>query len=919
MINIVEGQRYISEMEPELGIGTITNIESRKIHIRFNESNVVRQYAVQSAPLIRVRFKPGDTVTSKENEKFIIDSVEEENGLLYYLGDNKKLSETELSDILSFSTPEDRLKSGLVDDNKTFNLRYKTLSLQSEINLSPVRGFVGGRVELIPHQFFIANEVSSRFIPRVLLSDDTGLGKTIEACLVLHRLIHSERINRVLIIVPESLVNQWFVELYRRFNLIFRIFDEAHCNNIEQSQKDANPFNDDQLGICSLEFYINNTKRREQIINASWDMLVIDEAHHLDDTKDSFKMIEPLCKRTEGLMLLTATPEQAGLTSHFNNLRLIDPLRYHDFQQFLKQATEYRKTAKKIDTILDKSNGNDLSIWEDKKDRKKIEEILDCHGPGRIIFRNTRNVITDFPKRKGILYPLLGNEEQIKKVNILFSNDLTKEDGDMSYDYSEDLRVDWLVSFLENNKNEKVLLICSTVSKAIAIEEALKTRVNFKIAHFHEKMNLIQRDRSAAWFSEKNGARVLICSEIGSEGRNFQFASHLVMFDLPLNPELLEQRIGRLDRIGQKNDIFIHIPYLEGSAREVLSKWYSLGLNSFEENISGVHSLYKEFKDELVSLAEESVKTGKVNVEKLEMLINSTKKSKEKLLLEVENGRDKLLELNSFKPHKAEELINKVKKIDESCELDEFMAGIFSHYHISFDEINKRTFKLKFTDGLEGQFPVPALKKNGMTATFDRNTAVTREDIEFLNRDHPMVRGCIELFLGTVQGNSATAGLKNTGSFEIILETIYVLECIAPKKLNIGRFLPSSPIRIVVNHTGANITESNPFKMFEESLEDIPSAWIKEYPEIIQNLLPEIISKSLEYAEKASKENINKGLNRVNEITGTELTRLINLKKINNSIREDEILSAKNKMAKLNEYIASARLRLDAIRLIKKD
>ena len=81
MINIVEGQRYISEMEPELGIGTITGIESRKVHIRFNESNVVRQYAFQSAPLIRVRFKPGDTITSKENEKFIIDSVEEENGL----------------------------------------------------------------------------------------------------------------------------------------------------------------------------------------------------------------------------------------------------------------------------------------------------------------------------------------------------------------------------------------------------------------------------------------------------------------------------------------------------------------------------------------------------------------------------------------------------------------------------------------------------------------------------------------------------------------------------------------------------------------------------------------------------------------------------------------------------------------------
>lgn len=918
MINIVKGQRYISEMEPELGLGIVTEIENRRLHIWFNESRVVRQYAVQSAPLIRVKFKPGDTVTSKENDSFTVNEVVEQSGLLYYIGEDKKLSEEDLSDIISFSTPEDRLKSGLVDDNETFNLRYKTLTLKSEINLSPVRGFVGGRVELIPHQFYIADEVSSRFIPRVLLSDDTGLGKTIEASLVLHRLIHSERIGRVLIIVPESLVNQWFVELYRRFNLIFRIFDEAHCSDIEQSQSDINPFSDDQMGICSLEFYINSKKRREQINGVKWDMLVIDEAHHLDDTKESFGLIEPLCSKTEGLMLLTATPEQAGLQSHFNNLRLIDPQRYSDFKQFLKQTEDYRKTAKQLDTLFEQGSGNDLSLWENETDRKKIESILDCHGPGRIIFRNTRNVIQNFPQRKGVLYPLKGSAEQIKQVNTIFFNDLKNKDEQFEYDYSKDLRIDWLIQFMETNKSEKILLICSTVSKAIAIEATLKKRINSKIAHFHEKMSLLQRDRSAAWFSEENGAHLLICSEIGSEGRNFQFANHLVMFDLPLNPELLEQRIGRLDRIGQKNNIYIHVPYLEGSAREILSKWYSLGLNGFEKNVSGVHSLYKEFKEPLTHLTESAVKTGTVPSEKLEELIQKTIKSKEDLLFQIESGRDKLLEMNSFKPHQAEELIHKIKAIDESPELDDYMADIFNHYHISFSQINHRTYKIKFKDGLEGQFPVPALKQNGMTATFDRETAVIREDIEFLNRDHPMVRGCIELFLGTVQGNSCIATLEDTGSFELLLEAVYVLECIAPKKLNIGRFLPSSPIRIVVNHTGLDVSDKNSFDFFEKSLKELPASWLKEYPEIIQNLLPEMISKSFIYAEKASKENIHSGLKRVNQITGVELDRLVNLQQINPDIRKDEILSAKNKIAKLTDYISSARLRLDAVRLIKK-
>ncbi len=166
MVNIVKGQRYISEMEPELGIGEIIDVEPRTLHIRFDESAVVRQYTVQAAPLIRVRFKPGDTIVSRDETSFVVDSVEEENGLLFYLGNDYRLSETDLSDIISFSTPIDRLSSGFVDDNKIFNLRFKALTLKSDINVSPVRGFVGGRVELIPHQFYIANEVSSRFIPR---------------------------------------------------------------------------------------------------------------------------------------------------------------------------------------------------------------------------------------------------------------------------------------------------------------------------------------------------------------------------------------------------------------------------------------------------------------------------------------------------------------------------------------------------------------------------------------------------------------------------------------------------------------------------------------------------------------------------------------------------------------------------------
>lgn len=156
-----------------------------------------------------------------------------------------------------------------------------------------------------------------------------------------------------------------------------------------------------------------------------------------------------------------------------------------------------------------------------------IRELLDTFGTGRVMLRNTRQALTGFPERKASLVPL--DSEAEKMV--------------------------WLVKLLQELGEAKVLLICRTRELAEEILEKLKSIININCGFFHEGMTLLQRDRSAAYFSEEEGARLLVCSEIGSEGRNFQFAHHLVLFDLPDDPELLEQRIGRLDRIGQEQTI----------------------------------------------------------------------------------------------------------------------------------------------------------------------------------------------------------------------------------------------------------------------------------------------------------------------------------------------------------------------------
>src|SRR5215470_13416695 len=276
------GQRWISDSEPELGLGSIVEVTGRRVTAAFNGSGEQRQYARANAPLRRVRFRPGDTIRDRHEKRLVIESVAERDGLIFYRHGTREICESELSDATSFSKPEERLALGQFDSPAWFDLRVTALELQHRIRKSKVRGFIGGRIDLIPHQLYIASEVASRLAPRVLLADEVGLGKTIEACLILHRLILTGRARRVLILVPESLVHQWFVELLRRFNLWFHIFDEERCQAIEEVNAGDNPFLEAQLVLCSINLFKANPERVEQALAAGWDILVVDEAHHLE-------------------------------------------------------------------------------------------------------------------------------------------------------------------------------------------------------------------------------------------------------------------------------------------------------------------------------------------------------------------------------------------------------------------------------------------------------------------------------------------------------------------------------------------------------------------------------------------------------------------------------------------------------------
>jgi ATP-dependent helicase HepA len=942
----ITGQRWISESEPELGLGTVVQAGTGRVQVLFPAAGQTRTYASDNAPLKRVRFRAGDTVKTQEGKELTVQEVIETEGLLVYVGDGQELPEARLSASLSLQGPEDRLFAGRFDEPADFELRHRTLTLLHRARKSPVRGFVGGRIDLIPHQLYIAQEVANRHAPRVLLSDEVGLGKTIEACLILHRLLLSGRADRILVLVPESLLHQWFVEMLRRFNVWLNIFDEERCASIEAGEPGANPFLDDQLVLTSISFLANDSRRAAQAVAAGWDILVVDEAHHLEWSKETpsreYQVVEELSRRSEGLLLLTATPEQFGMESHFARLRLLDPDRYHDLASFQAESKDYKDTADVAEKLLAgkkltspdaallrrllvhdpqlEQRLNQVDQGNAEAARALLEDLLDLHGPGRVLFRNTRAGMPVFPKRSARLVRLDPGpqaEEWLDRVATEFAVDAGDTKLQASFDLAQDPRILWLVRLLQELAPQKVLLICRHIEKVEAIDAALRRHLNLKTGVFHEGLTLVQRDRNAAWFAEPDGARLLLCSEIGSEGRNFQFAHHLVLFDLPLNPELLEQRIGRLDRIGQTQDIQIHVPYLAHSPQEVLVRWYHEGLDAFETNLEGGNELLRLFGRSVYDLALEfSAADRSAADQELAQLLQQTTAARREARQLLEQGRDRLLEMNSFRAPAAQKIIEQIQQEDHQTDLEEYLLDVFEHFGVRIEELAPHTWQLNPQGIITDSFP--AMPAEGLIATCDRRRALGREDIAFLTWDHPLVTGATELLLGSEAGNCTFAVLPTAGERTLLLELIFVLEAIAPPQLHVDRFLPATPIRLVLNHKQENVNELHSSAALAGKLRKGSPYKLIENQEVSRRTLPAMLQHAATMAETQAATLRQAALDEMNHLLGHEVQRLQTLMQVNDHVRPQEVKLAEEQQAALTTTIRQARIRLDSLRLIWK-
>jgi ATP-dependent helicase HepA len=929
------GQRWISHSETQLGLGIVTEVASRRVKILYPAVNESRIYAIDTAPLSRIRYNLGDTVVDSDEQSIQVSEIKEDGDLLTYCGktaanEHKELHELDLSCFVQFTTPQQRLFSGQLDRNKNFALRVETLQHLHRLQQSAVKGLLGSRTDLLAHQIFIASNVANRHAPRVLLADEVGLGKTIEAGMILHHQLHTGKASRVLILVPDSLIHQWLVEMLRRFNLSFAIFDRERIDAL-LDEGHPNPFESEQKILCPLSLVSQESEAQQHVLSTSWDIVVVDEAHHLSwseqQVSPEYQCVEQLAQQCESLLLLTATPEQAGLDSHFARLRLLDPARFHDLEVFQKEQTGHAKLNTLIQQMLenerldsDQQKQLEQYLGESCSDQasSNIAMLLDRHGTGRVLFRNSRAAVQGFPNRIANPYPLVATEEyKLEKTQIYpeitFDNDSWLE---------QDPRVAWLVEKLKSLKPNKVLVICHHAETAIQLDNYLNLRMGIRSTSFYENLSIIERDRAAAYFAEGSnpgeldsgdGAQVLICSEIGSEGRNFQFSHHLVLFDLPLNPDLLEQRIGRLDRIGQRHDIQIHIPYIKNTAQEVLFRWIHEGIQLFTQSCSAGYEIYNNFCSQLNTLIESA---NDINSNSLDRLIKDTIAFTSKTMQGLHEGRDRLLELNSCNQPQAQRLIEKIEKEDQQELLNDYMEKVFDQYGVDTEFHSEHSYILRPGDHMHGNFP--GLHEEGNTITFSREKALRREDMEFLSWEHPMVTESMEMIQNSEFGNTALAmiTLESLPKGTLFVETWYAINIIADKKLQLDRYLPTHPTRFLINHSKKDFSQLLPYEKINPLCGSIPKKTALAIAEKTRAITQEILSISQKLADdrivelKASAKH-----NMMNDLSG-ELDRLQSLQKVNSNIRNDEIEYLKNRIQLSEQQIDRARFQLQSLRLI---
>lgn len=425
-------------------------------------------------------------------------------------------------------------------------------------------------VSAYEHQLNTAHAVIEKLNGRALLADEVGLGKTIEAGLILKEYLLRGMVKRVLILTPASLITQWQEELKTKFGLNFK------------NHQEITDWEGSDLVIASLDT-AKSQKNQSNVQKIKYDLLIVDEAHKLKNKKTkNWQFVNSI--NTKYLLMLTATPIQNDMIELFNLISILKPGHLSTVQKFKDDFLTERDKRLPKNSVKLREMLSEIMIRHRRADtlikfpqRFVHTYSIDLNDDEAALYRE----LTDFIRKKYFTLPTHKNPRGINRLTLIL---LQKLMGSSAYaltkalekmiasnfykdDFDESLQK--LLEMARNVKHSKkgqvLMEIIKNVKEKVIIFTQFRgtqdyivknlEKEGYSVAVFNGQMSQAEKDKCIEEF--RNNKQILVSTESGGEGRNLQFCKFLVNFDLPWNPMRIEQRIGRIHRLGQNDDVHI--------------------------------------------------------------------------------------------------------------------------------------------------------------------------------------------------------------------------------------------------------------------------------------------------------------------------------------------------------------------------
>lgn len=516
-------------------------------------------------------------------------------------------------------------------------------------------------VERYWFQIETVKKVLKHFRGRVLLSDEVGLGKTIEAGMLIKEYRLRGLVKKALILTPPALVSQWQGELRDKFGMEFITTDDVEVKRRPE-------FWEENDWVIASIHTAKSKSNFDLVTNIKYDLVVVDEAHHLKNKSTlAWKLVNAVQKKF--IFLLTATPVQNDLMELHNLLTLLKP-------GVLKTEAQFRKEyVARGDARM-------------PKNRESLKELL-----REVMIRNTRSLVdVKLPKRFAatiIVQPSLLEKEMYERIagfvrrsyaeagglEKLTLNNLLMKAGSCPFALEESLlnlkarmnggagEIDAMLDLLKDMRDTEkgkqlVQLVQKSPAKKIVFTNFLRTfeylaglfrDAGISFVEFRSGMTNDEKDAAIEQFQEQSD--LLLMTEVGAEGKNLQFCQTMINYDLPWNPMRLEQRIGRIHRIGQTKDVFVFNFCIKDSIEEHILYILDKKINMFELVIGEIDSILGNLdtEDEFADII-------------MDIWLRSTQK--EELAQNIENFAEQILQ--------ARGEYQKTKELDEALFEEEF-------------------------------------------------------------------------------------------------------------------------------------------------------------------------------------------------------------------------------------------------------